>query len=72
MMHEDSILCLNFSPDAQEIASGSKDGKIKVWEIKTGKCTRKFDNAHTQGVTCVSFIRDGSQLLSGSFDCTAR
>lgn len=30
MMHEDSVLCINFSSDADFIATGAKDGKIKV------------------------------------------
>jgi len=28
--------------------AGSKDGKIKVWQIIDGICTRKFDSAHSQ------------------------
>lgn len=30
MMHEDAVLCVDFSRDSELLASGSQDGKIKV------------------------------------------
>ena len=36
MMHEDSVLCLKHSRDSEMLVSGSQDGKIKVWQLKTG------------------------------------
>lgn len=30
MMHDDAVLCLNFSRDSEMLCSGSQDGKIKV------------------------------------------
>jgi len=72
MMMDKPVLSLNFSRDSEMLASGSQDGQIKVWKVSTGQCLRRFDHAHTEGVTCVSFSRDGSQVLSGSFDHTIR
>ena len=30
MMHDEAVLCLNFSKDSELLVSGSQDGKIKV------------------------------------------
>ncbi len=72
MMMESAVLCLSLSSDSELLASGSQDGKLKVWKIQTGQCIRKYPAAHTQGVTSVSFNRDGTQVLSSSFDQTLR
>lgn len=72
MMHDSAVLCLSFSRDGELLASGSQDGKIKVWRFRTGLCLRRFDSAHTQGITSVAFSRDGSQVLSSSYDGLVR
>lgn len=72
MMMDDAVLCQGFSRDSEMLASGGQDGKIKVWKIVTGQCLRRFERAHSKGVTCLNFSKDNSQLLSASFDQTIR
>uniref|UniRef100_A0A669F9B8 WD40 repeat-containing protein SMU1 n=1 Tax=Oreochromis niloticus TaxID=8128 RepID=A0A669F9B8_ORENI len=72
MMMDDAVLCMGFSRDTEMLATGAQDGKIKVWKIQSGQCLRRFERAHSKGVTCVSFCKDSSQLLSASFDQTIR
>jgi WD40 repeat-containing protein SMU1 len=68
MMMDAAVLCMSFSRDSEMLATGAKDGKIKVWAIQTGQCLRRFDKAHSEGVTSVSFSKDHSYVLSSSFD----
>lgn len=72
MSMEDAILCTSFSSDSEFLATGSQDGKIKVWKVSTGQCTRRFPAAHAQGVTSIAFNKDGSRILSGGYDHVAR
>ncbi|RPA77796.1 WD40 repeat-like protein [Ascobolus immersus RN42] len=52
-----------------EIASGSGDRILKVWNIKTGECLRSLPG-HDKGIACVQY--DGETIVSGSSDQTVR
>mmetsp|Transcript_22819 Transcript_22819/g.38076 ORF Transcript_22819/g.38076 Transcript_22819/m.38076 type:complete len:526 (-) Transcript_22819:1273-2850(-) len=67
-----SVLCCVFSKDGEQLATGSAGGQIQVWKVTTGAGLRSFPQAHPQGITSVNFYRDGTQILSTSFDQTAR
>ena len=68
MMHDDAVLCAAISRNAEMLATASKSGQIKVWKIMTGKCLRKFEQAHTLPISSLSFLKDGSSLVTGSHD----
>lgn len=36
--------------------------------MATGQCVRRFDSAHTQGVTSLALSADSSHVLSTSYD----
>jgi len=72
MLMDEAVLCLTFTRDSEMLATGSKDGKMQVWRISTGQCLRRFERAHTAGITSIAFSKDSSQLLTASFDCTVR
>lgn len=46
MIHSTSVLSLVMSRDNELLASGDKDGTVKIWKISTGKCLKKFEKSH--------------------------
>ena len=64
---------LAFSPDGRLLAAGSRDGKLRVWEIAARKLLPGYPvEAHRKGVNQVAFSPDGSLIASGGNDGMAR
>jgi len=62
---------LSYSSDAQHIATGGDDGKVKVWNTTSGFCFVTFTE-HTAAVSCVDFAKQGQVLFTASLDGTVR
>lgn len=69
--HSSLILCLDFSADSTLIATGGRDGKVKIWSALTGFCISTFSD-HSGEVTSVRFSKNNRVLLSASSDGTIR
>jgi WD40 repeat protein/GTPase SAR1 family protein len=63
----EQVRSLAFNSSGAMLASGSHDGKVKLWETTSGKLLRMFDG-QTEGVFCVAFDPQGGMLASGSAD----
>jgi WD40 repeat protein len=59
-----------FSPDGQQLATASKDGTARLWDLK-GKQLVSF-NGHQGEVTSLMFSPNGEQLATASNDSTAK
>jgi WD40 repeat protein len=68
--HSSSVLSVVFSPDGKQIASGSGDKTIRVWDAETGNVVSGPFEGHTNPVNSVAFSPDGKQIVSGSVDKT--
>ena len=44
--------------DSRRIITGSRDKKIKVWSLHTGRLLGSFKGAHTGSVLCLKFEKD--------------
>lgn len=53
------------------IRSGSWDGTLRLWEIQSGRTTRRFVG-HAKDVLSVAFSADNRQIVSGSRDKTIK
>ena len=69
--HSDSVLAVAFSPDGKQVASGSMDETIKLWDAATGEVQRTL-SGHSDSVLAVAFSPDGKQVASGSMDKTIK
>jgi transducin (beta)-like 1 len=63
------LLFLLLQPKGHSIACGSYTGSIFLWSLK-GVLLHSLRQAHTGPVTCVSFNKSGTLVLSGSVDHT--
>ncbi len=66
-----SFTACTFSPDGSQVASGSADGTLRIWDVRTGE-TVKILNDHYGSVTACAFSPDGSRIVSGSAGGTLR
>ena len=65
------VASVSFSPDSRYIVSGSLDDTIKLWDVETKECLKKF-TGHSSDVVSVSISPDGGYIISGSYDNTIR
>jgi len=72
LSQESAVLAGCYSKDGDYIAIGSLNGNIKIFRVSTGQCLKTMVAAHRQGITSLMFAKDGTQLLSASYDTTAR
>jgi|EP00620_Florenciella_sp_RCC1587_P001542 guanine nucleotide-binding protein subunit beta-2-like 1 protein len=69
--HSHFVSSVVISSDGQFALSGSWDGSLRLWEIATGRTTRRFVG-HTKDVLSVAFSTDNRQIVSGSRDKTIK
>ena len=66
-----AVTVVMFNADGNVLASGHKNGSIRLWYIETGE-SRQTLRGHAEAVSSISFGPDGNTLASTSKDATAR
>lgn len=65
-----SATTLAFSPDGRAVATGSRDGRVKLWNVSNGFCAATFSD-HKASVTSIAFAAK-DVIVSASLDGTVR
>ena len=68
--HDNWIRALVFHPTGKYLLSASDDKTIRIWDLKTGRCTKTID-AHGHFVTCLSWGRSPIGTTATSTDTKA-
>jgi WD40 repeat protein len=68
--HNASVNSVAFSPNGEQIVSGSRDNTLKLWN-KEGECLATFEG-HSGTVHSVCFSPNKEQIVSGSRDNTLK
>ncbi|XP_041639671.1 WD repeat-containing protein 1 [Cheilinus undulatus] len=72
--HSQFVHCVRFCPDGERYVTAGADGKICIYDGKTGDFISPLggEKAHNGGIYAVSWSPDSSQLISASGDKTVK
>ncbi|MDE2833720.1 MAG: T9SS type A sorting domain-containing protein [Bacteroidota bacterium] len=65
--HRHRVLSVAYSPLSTQLASGSEDGDVRLWDVATGMTTDRF-RLNRGWVYSVAYSPDGTRLAAGYVD----
>ena len=69
--HNGAVNVVRFLPGSKRAISADDDGKVSLWDLKTGKRLHLFEG-HTAKIVDLSLSSDGAFAVTASWDRTAR
>jgi len=66
--HWDTVKCLAFDPGGQFLASGSFDGTVRIWDLRSHETVAVLKGHAGKPVRALAFGRDGTRLATAGGD----
>ena len=66
--HLNSVFTLRYSPDGNYLFSGSRDARLKVWDVQAGYLQAAEVVAHMYAINHLEFSPDGKHFVTCSMD----
>lgn len=66
--HENSVFSLRFTPDGKRLLSGSRDARLKAWDVESGYTKAEEVVAHLYAINHIEFSPDGKHFVTCSMD----
>jgi WD40 repeat protein len=66
--HENSVFTLRYTPDYKFMISGSRDARLKVWDVSSGYVQAAEVVAHLFAINHMAFSPSGKHFVTGSMD----
>jgi WD40 repeat protein len=67
--HTRRILCLALASDGRQLASGSHDGTVRLWDLETGQLAAMLPGEPFTYAGALKFTPDGRTLAIADFQC---
>ena len=72
LVHEAPVEAIAFDRTGTSLASGSQDGRVRKWDLRTAKEISGLFMSHQAAVKSVNFGQDDKRIVTASEDHTAR
>lgn len=68
--HSNAVESVSFTSDGKRLASGSRDGTARIWDVSSGQTTHELTGAtaHKNAVTAIAFSPNNLYVATGSWD----
>lgn len=66
--HPDAVYALSFAPDDRLLATGCRDGSVRLFDVGTGSLLKTLTTPVGNHIAAVEFFQDGRRVVAGSYD----
>jgi WD40 repeat protein len=70
--HSNSVFCVKYTPCGNFLLSGSRDARLKIWNIKQNYALHQDIVAHLFAINDIAFSPDGNYFATASADKTIK